>query len=83
MKTIVLNEETYELLNELLNELTDDYEDRYEESYSCGGQDYYYIQYDGDSSDEDSIVGKAKTILSKFTEVEQRDIKIEGLVSHE
>jgi len=83
MKTITLDDKGYELFKNLLEELTEDYEERYEESYSCGGQDYYYIQYDGDADDEDSVVGKAKTILSKLTEVEQRDIKIEGLVNHE
>lgn len=83
MKTITLDDKSYVLFKELLTELTENYEERYEKSYSCGGQDYYYTQYDGDPSDEDSVVGKAKTILSKLTECEQRDIKIGGLVNNE
>ena len=83
MKTITLDNKSYVLLKELLTELTEDYMDHTEYSNSCGGSDDYYIKYDGESSDEDSVVNKAQTILTKLTKVEQRDIKIKGLVNHE
>lgn len=80
MKTIVLDNKSYVLFKELLEELTEDYMDHAEYSNSCGGSDEHYIQYYGESSDEDSIVNKAQTILSKINKVEQRDIKIKSII---
>jgi hypothetical protein len=83
MKTIALDDKSYELLKELLNELTEEYIDDVEYSNSCGGYDTHYVKFYGESYEEDSVVGMAKTLLSKLTEVEQRDIKIESVVSDE